>query len=197
MDGGSGFKAGRRLGGRPERRHLPLSRSVVVAQRAEEADHRALELSEGRAAVHGSRASVLPQEFRPAEAVATVRTPGAGRIADTRDRSERALARRQHVALRHGGLPRRKADGLHDVGRGRRLADHPGARSVERQGSPRPREVDAILRAVVDQGFEGFFLFTLPGAARRQGPRSGAVGTGALLPSGRDAPVRRPPDLRA
>ena len=29
---------------------------------------------------------------------------GAGRIADTRDRSERALARRQHVARRHAGL---------------------------------------------------------------------------------------------
>ncbi len=57
--------------------------------------------------------------------------------------------------------------------------------------------VGALLRPVVDARLEGLLLLALSGAAGRQGPRSGAVAPGDLLPPPRHAAIRRRPDLSA
>ncbi len=56
--------------------------------------------------------------------------------------------------------------------------------------------MDALLRALVDEGRKRILLFALSRAAGRQGAAGGAFRAGALLPPRRHAAVRRSPDLR-
>ncbi len=174
-----------------------VSRQAAGARRSEKAHHRDVELPEGQHAVHRRRANLLSQELGTAEAVAALRPHIARRIADSRDRSESDVARRQHVAGGHGPIPGRVAARVHDLGGGSRLADGARPQSLDGPGPERPAQVDALLRTQVDEGLEGFFLFALSGAARRQSSRSRAVGPGALLPPRRHAAIRRSADLRA
>ena len=112
-----------------------VSRQAAAARRSEEAHHRAVGLPEGRHAVHRRRANLLSQELRPAAAVAALRPHLARRIADSRDRSESAVAGRQHVAGGHGPVAGRDAARLHDLGGRRRLADGARPRSLDGPGS--------------------------------------------------------------
>ena len=176
-----------------------LSRSAAVARRSEEADHRALELSEGqrcrswkagecstartrglqkqsplyvRTALDGSPTLVIdPNSSGP---TATRRSPARAPSPDAK-----LLA----YMMSEGGADWQT---IHV------------RESVDGQGS-RPTSMKWMRFSGLSwtKDSKGFFYSRYPGAARRQGARSGAVGTGALLPSRRHAAVRGSADLRA
>ena len=104
---------------------------------------------------------------------------------------------RHGLASAVGAVAGRQAAGVRPVGRRRRLADASRPRGGHRQGPHRRREVDAVFRALLDEGLEGLLLLALSGAAGREGAAGGAVRPGALLPPRRHAAVRGSPGLRA
>jgi hypothetical protein len=197
VDGGSRLRRGGGLGGGRERRHVQVPGDAAAAGAVPEADHRALGLPEDERAGPRGRPAVLPQEQRARETGPPVRPREPDRAARAADRSEYVVGRRLALARLLCARAWRPLRGLHRVrGRGR-LADGEGAGPHDRKGPRRRGQVDALLRARLDQGRQGLLLFTLPGAAGGEGARGGALGAGALLPSRRHAAGAGHPRLRA